>query len=145
MYKCVLNKGYGGFSLSPLACARYLELQGKKAYFYIRKRGTDLYTETPLPQIPTETGVFFCFSKSFGNMLGIDGMPDEEFDLYHLSDTKIKRDDHLLIQVVESLGEKANGHCATLKVCEIPGPLNNYSLEEYDGIERLITKYDVVA
>ncbi|MDL1889675.1 hypothetical protein FBQ96_08875 [Nitrospirales bacterium NOB] len=41
----------------------------------------------------------------------------------------IPRDDRRLIQVVEELGEEANGHCADLKVIGIP-----------DGVQWVITK-----
>jgi hypothetical protein len=39
-----------------------------------------------------------------------------------------------LVQIVEELGEKANGFAAELKVVEIPEDVE-YTVEEYDGIE----------
>ena len=51
----------------------------------------------------------------------------------------VKRDDPILAQVVEELGEGANGSHAYLNICEIPkGTL--YRIEEYDGMENVVTQ-----
>ena len=47
----------------------------------------------------------------------------------------VERHDPALVQVVEELGEEANGDCACLSVEEIPG--NRYYITEYDGIEEI--------
>ena len=47
----------------------------------------------------------------------------------------VSRHDPALVQVVEELGEEANGDCACLSVEEIPG--NRYYITEYDGIEEI--------
>jgi hypothetical protein len=39
-----------------------------------------------------------------------------------------------VVAIVESMGEKANGRHAQLKVVEIPDDIE-YTIEEYDGIE----------
>lgn len=46
----------------------------------------------------------------------------------------IQRDDPLLIQVVEELGERANGKYADLSVISIPDNIP-WHIEEYDGNE----------
>lgn len=46
------------------------------------------------------------------------------------------RTDSKLIECVETLGEKANGPFARLKVVEVPDDINWY-LDEYDGIETV--------
>jgi hypothetical protein len=44
-----------------------------------------------------------------------------------------------LVQVVEELGDKANGRCAKLRIAEVPaGTL--YRIDEYDGFESVETK-----
>ena len=48
---------------------------------------------------------------------------------------ELPRHDPALVQVVEELGEEANGRNACLSVEEIPG--NRYRIEEYDGIETI--------
>jgi hypothetical protein len=51
-------------------------------------------------------------------------------------DRFIERHDPLLVEVVQELGNEANGMCANLKIEEIPEEyLHCYTLEEYDGLE----------
>ena len=45
-----------------------------------------------------------------------------------------KRTDPQLIEVVEKLGEEANGGCAELKIIEIPDDVI-WQIEEHDGVE----------
>ncbi len=54
----------------------------------------------------------------------------------------ICRHDPLLIQVIEEMGEGANGSCAHLEVEEIEGRL--YSIDEYDGMESVVEPDDQV-
>jgi hypothetical protein len=50
----------------------------------------------------------------------------------------IERNDPALAQVVEELGDKANGSCAKLRIQEVPaGTL--YRIDEYDGSESVMT------
>lgn len=56
----------------------------------------------------------------------------------HFWDQDINRADPDLVQVVEALGEKANGFCAYLEIEELAsGTL--YRIREYDGYERIET------
>lgn len=48
----------------------------------------------------------------------------------------IPRDDAHLVQVVEALGAEANGHCAELKVIEVPAEVE-WTIEKSGGIERV--------
>ncbi len=50
--------------------------------------------------------------------------------------TGIARDDRKLIQVVQELGVAANGHCADLKIVEIP-PEIAWTVAIEKGIERV--------
>ena len=52
----------------------------------------------------------------------------------NINEYDISRDDPVLVQVVESLGDLANDSYAELKVVEIPDGVN-WSIEEYDGRE----------
>ena len=49
------------------------------------------------------------------------------------------RHDPILVQVVEELGYKASDDCANLQIEEVYGP---YRIDEYDGIERVMTAPD---
>lgn len=46
------------------------------------------------------------------------------------------RDDPYLVQVVEEMGEAADGNFANLMVVEIPADVN-WEISEYDGIEHI--------
>lgn len=48
----------------------------------------------------------------------------------------VERNDPDLVAVVEELGEKAAGPCASLKVVEIPDDVE-WWIEEYDGVEHV--------
>jgi len=51
----------------------------------------------------------------------------------------IPRDHPLLVRVVKELGGHANGPDASLNVVTVFLPENKYSIEEYDGKERVVT------
>ena len=48
----------------------------------------------------------------------------------------MKRDDPDLINVVEKLGESANGDFANLEIVEIPDDVE-WEIDEYDGMESV--------
>jgi hypothetical protein len=104
--KIVINKCYGGFSLSDTA-----------VILYAKKAGINI--------IKDEKN-----SSSFISHYYIDEIKDDNY----FSDRDIKRTDHFLVEVVEELGEAANGSCAELKVVEIPDNVK-WQIEEYDGVE----------
>ena len=109
MVKLVLNGCYGGFSLSGAAISRYGEIKGLN-----------------LIEKPTRfggSGFYF-----------VDGLGDER----RFPDRDLARDDLALVQVVEELGEAANGAFARLYVTEIPTGAQ-YRIEEYDGSESAMT------
>lgn len=80
----------------------------------------------------------FKFTKTpgrWGSNFSVEGWED----FYY---RRIDRDDPILVEVVEKLGDKANGFCAKLRVEDIPaGTL--YRITEYDGCESIETKDDL--
>lgn len=50
------------------------------------------------------------------------------------NEREIERNDPVLVQIVEELGDKANDECAKLRIVEIPDDVE-WSVHEYDGIE----------
>lgn len=48
----------------------------------------------------------------------------------------IPRDDPILVEVVEQLGEEANGRCAELKIVEVPDNVR-WTIEAFDGMEHV--------
>lgn len=109
--KIVINEDFGGFSLSNKAIARYLKLKGIE---YEVVEGRD----------------FTCFyHKGFLNS------NDHYIDEYNF-----ERNDPALIQVVEELGEDANGRYSSLKIIEIPDDVDWY-IGEYDGREHVAERH----
>jgi hypothetical protein len=60
---------------------------------------------------------------------------------FHYSAYDLVRHDSRLVQVVEELGDEANGSFADLQVAEIPS--NKYRIHEYDGNESVQTPEDI--
>lgn len=61
---------------------------------------------------------------------------------YASIDSSISRTDPVLVQVVETLGERANNRTSNLQIVEVPdGTL--YRIMEYDGSEWIETPADI--
>lgn len=58
----------------------------------------------------------------------------KKYDEARLIEQNVSRTDHILVKLVEELGEKANGDCSEYKVVELPDDID-YEVEEYDGNE----------
>jgi hypothetical protein len=73
----------------------------------------------------------FGLSKKALDMLGLKS--DSIFDR--------DRANPKLVEVVEKLGEEANGFCASLRVIEIPDDVKEWYIDEYDGVETIHEKH----
>ena len=102
--KIVLNVCFGGFGLSNEATIKYAELKGIKLYTKKEKSWLTEFYTDPL-------------------------MSDESF--YY---PDIPRDDPDLIEVVASMGDKANGRYAELKIVDIPDDVV-WTIMEHAGVE----------
>ncbi len=76
----------------------------------------------------------FGLSKEAYDYLGL------KWDGYGFADDEIKRNDPKLVECVETLGKKANGRFADLKVVEIPDDVD-WEITEYDGLETIEEKH----
>jgi hypothetical protein len=112
--KIVINRDYGGFSLSDEAFERYLNLKGIEF---------DL----------VENNEYKIVTKLYYRK---GSRTDKAF----LWDHDIERNDSILVQVVEEMGETANGSCASLKVVEVPEDVE-WEIAEYDGLEWVAEKH----
>ena len=61
-------------------------------------------------------------------------------DLKTLHVYDIRRDDPVLVQVVEELGEESYDRYADLKIVEIPEDVDWY-IHEYDGLEHVAERH----
>ena len=55
-------------------------------------------------------------------------------------DFDVKRNDPKLVQVVERLGEAANGYLSNLRVIDIPDDVD-WEIDDYDGMETIHEKH----
>jgi hypothetical protein len=130
MTKIVYNGCYGGFSLSSEAIMRYAQI-----------KGITLYSE----EDSMFTHYYLCPPEEFKRLQDEDEANPVSVGRYarsnamYFSDRKIDRADPALAQVVEELGDRANGMCARLRVEDVPaGTL--YRIDEYDGFESVMTQ-----
>lgn len=130
MANIVYNACYGGFSLSNEAIMRYAEIKGIK-----------LYSE----EDSMFTHYYLCPPEEFKRLIDEDNANPIQPGRYarsnemYFSDREIERNDPALVQVVEELGDRANGMCAKLRVEDVPaGTL--YRIDEYDGFESVMTQ-----
>lgn len=131
--KIVVNRCYGGFGLSHEACLHYAKLAGFKLYPFINGRDTkgNLIAHTFVPYTGKEKlcPIFIYYSKK----RLVKGKCDEKAGWY---DGNLKRDDPILVRVVEALKKKADGQYAKLEVVEIPDGIK-WEISEYDGVESV--------
>lgn len=112
--KIVTNRCHGGFSLSRAAFLRLRDM-GNQAALNEPDFG-ELFNDGSGPR------------KSYGS----------KFDDHFCSD--VARDDPQLLQVIEEMGDAANGMCAALSITEIPDGVE-WQIEEYDGLEWVAEKH----
>jgi hypothetical protein len=108
MPKIVVNACFGGFGLSHEAIMRYGELANLNLIYQESDCRWD--------------------SRYYKN-----GVISEE---NYFWDHDIERDDLLLVQVVEELGDRANGNCAELRIADVPDDVLWY-IDDYDGSETV--------
>lgn len=111
MPKVAYNACYGGFGLSPEATRRVRDLSGD----------------------PLWGG--FCLKGDVHEPTG------EVCDRDWGAGRDICRHDPVLIQVIQEMGERANGQCAKLRLEELPSG-TPYRIDEYDGNETVVSLGD---
>jgi len=108
--KVVINGQFGGFNLSNEAFEKFL---GRKGIAWEK-----------------------CVNKyDMTEYYHARHMDSED---HYLSQRELiqNRADHDLVAVVEEMGTKANGFCATLVIVEVPDDAK-WHIHEYDGIEHV--------
>lgn len=150
--KVVKNSCYGGFSLSPAAVKRMAEINGRACYFFKYNLSADedakKYTLVSAdPNSATDWGVtafdilnpneVLLPTKWWGAMTTEERVAANALYGQHVLDNRPKdRTDPILVQVVEELGEAANGSCAQLEIVDIPDGIQ-WEIDEYDGVETI--------
>lgn len=138
MTKIVYNTCYGGFGLSTAGIMRYAEIKGipifpETGMVYGCKQ-TLYWTISPEERIALDI-------RTEDDPLNLDQRQIQNKYIFWSDD--IPRDDWVLAQVVEELGDTANGNYASLSIREL-APGIRYRIDEYDGCESVITidEYD---
>ena len=139
MTKVVYNACYGGFGLSKEACQRYWDIKGQQVWIEedTQFKSLGLFTVwlvKPEDRIPPKGGDAF-YSMSMDERVAYNKAHSEQTWYYN----NVSRHDPVLVQVVEELGDKANGEYAKLTIDEVYG---SYRIDEYDGNESVMTSGD---
>lgn len=130
--KVVINTCYGGFGISPEA-ALWLFERGMMGITY---KVSEYYGENDF-QDDIRKWKKYLLDKSEGSFGIVVFSPDEQFVLNTRPE---KRDDPLLIECVETLGERAFAALSELKIVSIPADVE-FEIEEYDGREWIAEKH----
>jgi hypothetical protein len=139
MTKVVYNACYGGFSLSEAGMLRYAELKGIRLYPEHDKRFAALGMTTYWT-VPTEQRVAPLEGEAWYSATMEERQAhNAAYSAQTISCRDFERADPILVQVVEELGNEANGRAAHLKVKDIP-PGTLYRIDEYDGNESVMTQ-----
>ena len=136
MTKVVYNACYGGFGLSKEACQRYWDIKGQQVWIEndTQFKSLGLFTVwlvAPEDRILSKGGDDF-YSMNMDERIAYNQAYSKQTWYYN----NVDRHDPALVQVVEELGDKANGICAKLRIDEVDGP---YRIDEYDGNESVET------
>lgn len=141
MTKIVYNRCYGGFSLSEKAHYRYAELKGLTLYPEASR-----FASLMLPTywtVPPEAREGKVLADDAWHAADLDARKasNEFYKANSLNLREANRADPVLVQVVEELGEEADGECAQLAIAEVPAG-TRYRIDEYDGNESVMTVDD---
>ena len=131
--KVVLNDCFGGFGLSTKALMLYVQKTYGQVYLYYLARPTDIVVEyiSDLSKLPKKASSHDCFvSPNFY------GKRAELSKINVISDYSISRNDQNLVEVVQTLGDEANGSAAKLKI-ETVFSKGSWKILEHDGKETL--------
>jgi hypothetical protein len=141
MMKVVINECYGGFGLSKEACQRYFDLKGQQVWIEEDKRfsALDMFTVwlvSPEERLEIKEGEAY-------HKMSRDERIDYNWKYSQQTwyrDNNLTRNDPILVQVVEEMGDKAWGRYAKLAIVEIPDDVQ-WIIEENDGMEWVAEKH----
>ena len=138
--KIVINRCFGGYGLSHEAVMRYLELKGITVYPEQGEGTWKFWTYwlvKPEGRFEVKENEEFYAMSMEERQAHNQKYSDETFE-----ENNIERNDPVLIQVVEELGDAANGEHAELAIVEIPDDVE-WEISEYDGSEHVAEKHRV--
>lgn len=159
--KIVINKCFGGFSLSPMAVKAMADRAGRPCFFFTHNSPDGgpidfghYYPLSVKEAQETKFGLVSAFdipnpqevlvSQQNWHELDQEGKKasNELYRKHRLDDRDVPRDNADLVAVVEQLGNEASGQCAELGIVEIPDGAE-WSIEEYDGNEHVAESHRI--
>jgi hypothetical protein len=136
--KVVINSCFGGFSISHEGMLRYFEIKGQEIW---PEQGDTFWEHWTYWTVSPENRPESKEGDAFYAMTIEDrqayNKAHSELTVY---ERELERDDPALVQMVEELGDKANGDCADLTVVEVPDGIQ-WDIHEYDGMEHVAEKH----
>lgn len=127
MPKIAINRAIGGFTLSHKAMMRYAELAGIAIFPYYHNLDNDTFIRLTAREIETiddhnrsDSEEYYGNPWYFYVDADVINYRNSEADSKFLTERDIKRDDPLLIQVIEELGDDATGSSGKIKVVDVP-------------------------
>ena len=130
--KVVINSKHGGFRLSDEAILRYAELKGLKVWV---EQDAKFKFLTHHWTVPPEERMSFPENAVWAT-LSMDERQalNKKYGSQQIYERDLERDDPILVQVVEELGDRCRTQVSAPKVVEIPDDVE-WTIEEYDGLE----------
>lgn len=120
MKKVIYNACYGGFGLSKEACQRYWEIKGQQIWIEDDEKYPSFGIWT-VWLVPPGERMKQKDSKEFASMTMKERIAyNEAYSAQSWYERDVDRHDPVLVQVVEELGDKANGQFAKLRIAEVP-------------------------
>jgi hypothetical protein len=136
--KIVINTCYGGYGLSEEAVLLIAKEKGLTLYAEPSHFGLGIVNYFTVPK---EARVKDADATQWREMSMVERQAhNAAYDAQTFNADSIKRDDPLLIKAVETLGAKAAGNYAELKIVEIPDGVD-WEISEYDGKEHVAQKH----
>jgi hypothetical protein len=131
MTKIVYNGCYGGFSLS------------KKAVLWLAERGhegakKEVADREAAASAEPKDAIDHWSRDAWANG---DNCSISGYSWHPWGDDDLPRSHPLLVECVETLGDGANGSCASLCIRDVPAG-TKYRIDEYDGNESVMTVDD---
>ena len=143
-FPIILNKSYGGFTVSVEGYKLYAQKRGLKLYYYryVDEEGDTFiykrYLAEELKKEDLHPIFYFSSIKDLGEYT--NERPTDPTIILDLD--KGHREDPILVEVVRELGQSANTFLSDLKIVDVPISFanGNYTIDDYDGIETLHEK-----
>ena len=137
--KIVINSCFGGFGLSYKAVMEYARLKGIELYPFISEGFGKQAIIAPYVHVNNYDAKKRMFPLIHYSVKPVELGKNPKNKDYFSADS-IKRDDPVLVEVVERLKGLANGDCAELKIVSIPDDVD-WEISEYDGQESVEEKH----